>query len=112
MTRAGAAVTTISSSKQTATIRRHDLEQTIKEILERDFRDVDIVLTEGFKQSNLPKIEVHRHALGNPLLCRGENDDSTLIAVASDSTLNLDVPVFDLNEPEAIAMFVERTFLE
>ena len=112
MTRAGAEVTTISSSEQTATIRRHDREPTIKETLESDFRYVDIVLTEGFKQSDLPKIEVHRHALRDPLLCRGENEDPNLIAVASDTKLELDVPVFNLNETESIVTFVERTFLE
>lgn len=111
MTRAGAAVTTISSSEQTATIHRHDLEPSIAEILERYFRDVDLVLTEGFKSGDLPKIEIHRHALGHPLLCRGEHHDPHLIAVVSDTDLELDVPLFDLDATEAIATFIERTFL-
>lgn len=111
MTRAGAAVTTISSSEQSATIRRHELEPTVKELLLRDFRDVDLVLTEGFKASTLPKIEVYRHGLGDPLLCRGAQDDPGLLAVASDVPLELDVPVFDLNQAEALVTFIERTFL-
>lgn len=112
MTRAGAVVTTISSSEQTATIHRHDLEPSITEILERYFNDVDLILTEGFKSGDLPKIEIHRHALGHPLLCRGETDDPHLIAIASDTALKLDVPVFDLDATEAIATFIERTFLQ
>jgi molybdopterin-guanine dinucleotide biosynthesis protein B/molybdopterin-guanine dinucleotide biosynthesis protein len=112
MTQAGAAVTAISSSRQTAIMHRHDLEPGIKEILERDFREVDLVLTEGFKHSDLPKIEIHRHELGHPLLCRGETHDPYLVAVASDTTLALDVPVFDLNRTEAMGTFIERTFLE
>lgn len=112
MTQAGAAVTTISSSEQTAIIHKHNLQPSIKEILERDFREVDLVLTEGFKGSNLPKIEIHRHALEQPLLCRGDTYDPHLIAIASDTSLELDVPVFDLNATETIATFIERTFLE
>jgi len=112
MTRAGAVVTTISSSEQSATIRKHDLEPNIKEILERDFREVDLVLTEGFKASALPKIEIHRHTLGQPLLCRGEHHDPHLVAIASDTKINLDVPVLDLNATDTIATFIERTFLK
>jgi len=112
MARAGAAVTAISSSEQTATIRRHELQPDIKEILERDFHEVDLVLTEGFKRSELPKIEIHRHALGHPLLCRGETHDPHLIAVVSDVTLTLDVPVFNLDAAKDIATFIEKTFLE
>lgn len=112
MTQAGAAVTTISSREQTASIHRHDLEPSVDELLERYFRDVDLVLTEGFKRSALSKIEIHRHALGQPLLCRGEVHDPTLIGVASDSNIDVDVPVFDLNAPETLAAFIERTFLE
>jgi len=111
MTRAGAAVTAISSREQTAVIHRHDLAPGINEILERDFREVDLVLTEGFKHSTLPKIEIHRHALEAPMLCRGKTHDPHLVAVASDVTLNLDVPVFDLDDAEAVATFIERTFL-
>ncbi len=112
MTKAGATVTTINSSEQSATMRRHDLEPKIKEILERDFREVDLVLTEGFKASDLPKIEIHRHTLGQPLLCRGEHHDPHLVAIASDTKINLDVPVLDLNATDAIATFIERTFLK
>ena len=111
MTRAGAVVTTISSSEQTATIHRHDLEPGLAEILQRYFGDVDLVLTEGFKSGDLPKIEVHRHALGHPLLCRGAHHDPHLIAVASDTDLEVDVPLFELEATEAIASFIERTFL-
>ncbi|MDP2401146.1 MAG: hypothetical protein Q8M66_04140, partial [Actinomycetota bacterium] len=41
----------------------------------------------GLKKSALPKIEVHRAAHGSTLLCRGEQHDPTLLAVASDEPL-------------------------
>jgi molybdopterin-guanine dinucleotide biosynthesis protein B/molybdopterin-guanine dinucleotide biosynthesis protein len=69
------------------------------------------VLTEGFKQSGLPKIEVHRAERSSTLLCRGEQHDPTLLAVASDEPLQLDVPVLDLNDPAGVALFVEERFL-
>ncbi len=72
------------------------------------FNDVDVVLTEGFKKSGIPKIEVHRREKSATLLCRGEVHDPNLLAVASDEPLQLDVPVLDLNSPAQVADFVEE----
>jgi len=36
---------------------------------------------------------------------------TTLVAVASDAKLELDVPVLDLNDPGAVADFIEEKFL-
>ena len=49
--------------------------------------------------------------LGSELLYRGENHDPNLIAVASDEPLDLDVPVFDLNDACAICDLIEAHFL-
>jgi molybdopterin-guanine dinucleotide biosynthesis protein B/molybdopterin-guanine dinucleotide biosynthesis protein len=110
LARAGAAVTAICSMEQSAVIRCHELEPAI-EVLLRDFIGVDLVLTEGFKRSQLPKIEVHRTSLGGPLLCRGECNDPTLVAIASDVPLTLDVPCFNLDEIGPLADFLEDNFL-
>jgi molybdopterin-guanine dinucleotide biosynthesis protein B len=85
---------------------------TIAEILATYFTDVDIVLAEGFKKGSLPKIELNRQARSATLICRGEQDDPTLVAVASDQPLNLDVPVLDLNDAGAVADFIEERFLK
>ena len=54
--------------------------------------------------------------IGQPLLCRGEPDDPHLLAVASDgpadSLKELDVPVLDLDDPAAIADFIEESLLK
>jgi molybdopterin-guanine dinucleotide biosynthesis protein B/molybdopterin-guanine dinucleotide biosynthesis protein len=110
LTRAGAAVTAISSPAQSAVIRRHEVEPALDTLLQ-DFIGMDLVLTEGFKRSRLPKIEVHRAILGAPLLCRGVFDDP-MLAVASDAPLTVDVPLFGLDEIEALADFLERSYLE
>ncbi len=64
---------------------------------------VDLVLVEGYKRDGHPKVEAHRAATGNPLIAP---DDPTIRAVASDTALRLDRPVFDLDDTSAIADFI------
>ncbi|CAH2029964.1 molybdopterin-guanine dinucleotide biosynthesis protein B [Trichlorobacter ammonificans] len=111
LTAAGADVMLISSPDKLAMVRQHRESPAVEELIATYFADVDLVLTEGFKGSSLPKIEVHRAGHGSTLLCRDERHDPTLVAVASDEPLELDVPVLDLNDPAAVAGFVEQHFL-
>ena len=49
-------------------------------------------------------MEVHRLAVGKPLLC---TDDATIVAVATDDDLDgLSVPVLDLDNVKSIADFI------
>lgn len=64
---------------------------------------VDLVLVEGYKRDSHAKVEAHRAITGNPLIAR---DDDTVRAVASDTPLDLDRPVFDLNDTRTIADFI------
>ena len=64
---------------------------------------VDLVLVEGYKRDSHPKIEAHRAETRHPLIAP---DDPTVRAVASDHPLELDRPVFDLNDTAAIADFI------
>ena len=106
LTAAGADTMMITSAEKLAMVKRHAASPTIEELLERYFSDMDLVLVEGFRGSSLPKIEVHRKEFRRALICRGERNDPGLAAVASDEPLDLDVPVLDLNAPEAIAEFI------
>lgn len=112
LTEAGADTMLISSPEKLAMVKKHDASPPLEELIGRYFGDVDVVLTEGFKKSGLPKIEVHRRERSATLLCRGEENDPTLIAVASNEPLDLDVPVLDLDDPAAVADFVERRIRE
>jgi len=113
MTQAGADTMLVASTekiamvKQLAPLETPSLEETVAAYCS----DLDIVLTEGFKYGPFPKIEVHRLACGNRLICRGDNDDPNLIAVASDSPLLLDVPIYDLNDIEGLAELLVNTYL-
>ena len=64
----------------------------------------DIILVEGFKHAPIPKIEIHRPSLGKPLLAL---QDDTVIAVASDTALNIGQTLIDLNDIDAMASFIQ-----
>jgi len=108
---AGVDTMLISSPEKLALVKKHSAAPPLEELLEEYFADVDIVLTEGFKRSALPKIELHRKERSDTLICRGAENDPTLLAVASNEPLTLDVPVLDLDDPEAVADFIEERFL-
>lgn len=77
-------------------------EPTLQELLAH-LSPVDLVLVEGYKRDAHPKVEAHRAETGNPLIAP---EDDTIRAVASDVPLDLDRPVFDLNDTAAIADFI------
>ena len=77
-------------------------EPTLSMLLER-LSPVDLVLIEGYKRDAHPKVEAHRASTGNPLIASG---DPTIRAVASDTSMVLDRPVFDLNDTVAVTDFI------
>jgi molybdopterin-guanine dinucleotide biosynthesis protein MobB len=111
LTEAGADTMLISSPEKLALVKKHEEPPAIEELISTYFKDVDLILTEGFKKSGLPKIELHRRERSATLICRGEQYDPSLIAVASDEPLELDVPVLDLNNPAQIADFVVNNII-
>ena len=76
--------------------------------LDRYFEEMDLVITEGFKRRNRPKIEVCRAERNAEPLCR---DDENLIALVTDTTIRLNVPTFGLDEIEALADLIEEKYL-
>ncbi|UCH73862.1 MAG: molybdopterin-guanine dinucleotide biosynthesis protein B [Rhodospirillales bacterium] len=78
-------------------------EPAIKDLL-RHMTPVDLVMVEGFKTYQHPKLEVHRPALGKPLICM---EDNRIVAVASNEAIGgLPVPVLGLDDVSAIADFI------
>ena len=78
----------------------------LPELLDRlSSQDLDLILVEGFKHERFPKVELHRPALGRPLLYP---DDPTIVAVAADAALSPapTLPLLDLNDVRAVAHFV------
>ncbi len=111
---AGAAQIVVASARRTALItdtlgaqETVPLSQLVQQVNDAG---LDIILVEGFKYYPFPKIELHRPALGHPLLC---HNDPTIIAVATDASLCIvmGIPILDLNDPIDIADFMHRRFL-
>jgi molybdopterin-guanine dinucleotide biosynthesis protein B len=64
---------------------------------------VDVVLAEGFKMEDFPKLEVHRPSLGKPRLWPATRG---IMALATDGPAEVGLPCFDLNDTAAIAEWV------
>jgi molybdopterin molybdotransferase len=104
---AGAGEVLLSSSNRWALMHelRDEDEPTLAQHLAR-LQPCDLVLIEGYKRDDHPKIEAHRAETGNPLIAP---EDATVRAVASDVALpELLIPVFDLDDTKALADFVMR----
>lgn len=105
---AGADAVVISSPKKIALIKRIESEYSLDEIAEEYFEDMDILITEGYKRDNKPKIEVYRSNLYPEPLCK---KDDNLIAIASDKRIDSSVPCFDINDASSIADFIQEKFI-
>lgn len=104
---AGSDAVVISSPDKVALIKRVDHDSSLEEVRWLLGDDFDIILTEGFKKSKAPKIEVHRKAAGAELLC----SPSELVAVVTDEPLGLGVPEYALDDVEGVADLIQRKFL-
>ncbi len=74
-----------------------------------DLKSVDLILVEGFKDEQFPKIELHRPSLDKPLL---HLDDKNIIAIAFDKPVQnmLAIDQLDLNNIPALANYIQ-TFI-
>jgi len=102
MAEAGAEVVVGASSVQIAVFIQQSGSDDLDATIARFLSDMDIVLTEGYKRGDYPKIEVHRAARSNELLC---TPDELLLAV-TDEPLDLPAPQFDLNDAAGVAAWL------
>lgn len=104
---AGAQEVLVASPRRWALMHelREDAEPSLEALLAR-LSPVDLVIVEGWRRGGHVKIEVHRAALGKPLLQPG---DTAIAAVASDGALpGLTVPWLHLDDVGGIAAAVVR----
>lgn len=100
---AGARVVALSSPTGLGVIRDTDHDPAVPELLDRYFSEVDLVLAEGYKHTDLPKIEVFRSTVhATPLPDR----DATWLALVSDRRPEGDLPWFGLDEIAGLADFL------
>ncbi len=106
---AGAFEVVVASSRRLALIREFEQEGrlTVHHLIAELYEGVDWVLVEGFKDSNLKKIEVWRADAGKPARY---NEDDFIVAIATDRPQALPEPtlrpVLDLNDPEGIVQWL------
>ena len=105
--RAGSEVSAISSAHQLAVMKNLARDLEPRELAQFIGSDYDLMLTEGFKQSNHLKIEVHRKEQGKELL----SPPQQLLAVVTDEPLSVDVPQFSREEIAEIVDLIEKTLL-
>lgn len=63
----------------------------------------DLVLVEGFKQTPISKLEIHRPAHGRPPIWP---ENPSVVAVATNEKIDCPLPTLDLDDPAAIADFI------
>jgi molybdopterin-guanine dinucleotide biosynthesis protein B len=107
--KAGAHTVVISSPEKAALIRDVERDLNLGEIRDKLIRDVDLILSEGYKRDVQPKIEIFRKEKHQELLCAKEDN---LIAIVSDQTFNVGVPCFDLEDMKGLSNFIEKEFLK
>lgn len=103
---AGAFEVVAASSKRLVLMREFEqsAELSVHHLLAELYPGVDWVLVEGFKNSDLLKIEVWRDASARPVQY---TDDPFIVAIATDSPAQLPEstlrPVLDLNDADGVA---------
>ena len=78
-------------------------EDTKEEELISYFKEADVILLEGFKNSDYPKLEIIRKGNSYKSVCKKE----TLLAIVSDMDYNEElIKTLDLNDIDKIAEFL------
>ena len=105
--KAGSEVTVISSQDRVVLIKPVAPDITLDEVARVLGENYDIILTEGFKQENAPKIEVYRKGVGPPL-----SGIKRLIAIVSDEPVETKVRWFSEQDIKGVADLLEAGFIK
>lgn len=101
---AGAETVIISSKNRLAMIKELEEEIELNEVI-RLVKDKDIILVEGYKKSNLRKIEVYRNGISENIITPKDK----LIAIASDVELDInDVDVINKEDYKELVNLIEK----
>lgn len=107
LTQAGADHMILTSEDQTAAIITHKQQHPDLDTILNRIRNVDFIITEGYKLGNQKKIHLLRKGYNETPVGSQENT----IAYITDFPYEADVPVFDLNRPQDLVPFLKE-FLE
>jgi molybdopterin-guanine dinucleotide biosynthesis adapter protein len=105
--RAGSEASLIIDPHGLMMIKPLQKELTLEQIAQVIGEDYDLILTEGYKADDAPKIEVHRKDNAPPL-----TDIKKLFAIATDEPLDAKVRQFGLDDVKPIADLIETGFIK
>ena len=105
---AGSEATAISANNNFVLIIPEAKDLTLDEMARIIGDDYDILLTEGFKQTKIPKIEIHRREVGSSL----NQSLNGLIAIVTNEPLDTGIRQFSLEDIKGVAELVETDFIK
>lgn len=109
MRQAGAVVAGLCGQKEYFQVAHASSALSLEDHVRRIREPVDLVITEGFKRQDAPKIEVSRRARSQELVC----DEGELLAIVSDQEFPAySVPRYHLGDAVAVARFIESWIRE
>ncbi len=101
--RAGAALAMVVSPGKVALVEDVDGEPGLAELVSRHVHDVDLVITEGFKREDVPRIEVYNVRNQEPPVSLGHR---SLLALVTDMPMDAPVPVLHRDDIGRLAEFI------
>jgi molybdopterin-guanine dinucleotide biosynthesis protein B len=103
LAQAGSDAIILSSPQRLAIISQVERDATLEELSHLLDEDFDLILAEGFRGDDAPKIEVHRKELGG-LLCSPEE----LFAIVTDEPLDFAIPQYSSDNISELTDAIEE----
>lgn len=103
---AGSVHVIIAAPDKLASYRQLKAEMRLAEIVQ-EVREADLILVEGYRQAGYPSIEVLMSEVSTDLIGTPEQR----FAVASDTSMAIGVPCFELGDFPGISDLIEKRFL-
>ena len=100
---AGSDAIMLASPNGLAFLKKASHPPTFEEVIDFLGNRYDFILVEGFKESDAPKIEVHRKELGSLV-----TSPEKLFAVVTDEHLDVSVPQFSSHDGAALVDLLEK----
>lgn len=103
---AGSEATVLSSKNELVLIKPVTSDTPLDEIVRFLGESYDIILAEGFKRDETPKIEVRRREVSSP-----SANIKGLAAIVTDEPLPAGMKQFSLDDIKGLADFIEKEFI-
>jgi len=103
---AGATTVVVASPHKLALVETDPADISLEGLRDRFFQQVDLIIAEGYKTGNQPKVEVFRRCVHDAPLF--DCCHPGLLATVTDNDVDTGVPIFGLDDVTALAEFIER----